>query len=128
MGALALDASVVIGLLEAGDAHHARAVHELRRSGERQDRLLLAASAYEEALVGPMKQGCEAIVDGFIRDSRTEVVAIGAEIARCAARLRAKHRSLRLGDALVLACAELHGAELLTFDERLVRIARESRP
>lgn len=127
MGALALDASVVIGLLEAGDAHHARAVRELRRSGERQDRLLLAASAYAEALVGPTKQGCEAIVDGFIRDSRTEVVAIDREIARCAARLRAKHRSLRLGDALVLACAELSGAELLTFDERLRRIARESR-
>jgi len=127
VGAVALDASVLIGLLEEGDAHHARAMTELRVRAAREDRLLLVASAYAEILVGPMRKGHEAVVDGFIRDSRTEVVPIDAELARAAARLRARHRALRLADALVLACAHRHEAELLTFDDRLRRIARERR-
>lgn len=127
MGAVALDASVLIGLLGAGDAHHSRAITELRARAAREDRLLLVASAYAEVLVGPMRRGHEGIVDGFVRDSRTEVVPVDAELARSAARLRARHRSLRLPDALVLACARRHEAELLTFDDRLRRIARECR-
>ncbi len=88
---------------------------------------MLVASAYAEILVGPMSKGREAVVDGFVRDSRTEVVPIDAELARTAAQLRARHRSLRLADALVLACAQRNEAELLTFDHRLRRIAREGR-
>jgi predicted nucleic acid-binding protein len=117
----------VIGLLEAADAHHPRAVTELRARAIREDRLLLVASAYAEILVGPMRKGHADVVEGFVRDSRTEVVPIDAELARSAARLRARHRSLRLADALVLACAHHHEAELLTFDDRLRRIARERR-
>ena len=48
--------------------------------------------------------------------------------ARLAARLRARHRSLRLPDALSLAAALAADAELLTLDIRLLRIqAREER-
>lgn len=128
MGAVALDASVLIGLLQATDAHHAEAVTELRTRAEREDRFLLVASAYAEVLVGPAAGGHDAVVDGFVRDSQATVVAIDADLARCAARLRARHRSLRLGDAFVLACAQLHDAELLTFDDRLRRVAREQKP
>ncbi|CAN5173513.1 hypothetical protein BH20ACT20_BH20ACT20_04780 [soil metagenome] len=118
---------MLIGLLGAGDAHHSRAITELRARAAREDRLLLVASAYAEVLVGPMRRGHEGIVDGFVRDSRTEVVPVDAELARSAGWVRARHRSLRLPDALVLACAHRHEAELLTFDDRLRRIARECR-
>ena len=119
---------MLIGLLEAGDAHHDRAVTELSARAAREDRLLLVASAYAEVLIGPMRKGHEAVVEGFVRESQTWVVPIDPNLARSAARLRARHRSLRLGDAFVLACAQLHEAEVLTFDDRLRRISREHRP
>ncbi len=66
-------------------------------------------------------------MEGFVEDSGTEIVAIDATLARRAAGLRADHRGLRLGDALVLATAIERQAELLTFDERLRRIAGQAR-
>jgi predicted nucleic acid-binding protein len=52
-----------------------------------------------------------------------DVVPLTAAIAECAAELRAGHRGLRLPDAMVLATAREHGGELLTYDERLAKIA-----
>jgi predicted nucleic acid-binding protein len=51
-----------------------------------------------------------------------EIVAADREIARRAAELRAATEALRLPDALVLATAQLRGARLLTFDERLAQL------
>lgn len=45
------------------------------------------------------------------------------ELAREAARMRARHRTLRFSDAMALAAAQLANAELRTFDRRLARIA-----
>ena len=116
----------MIGLLDAADAHHTRAVAELKRAGS-SDRLLLAASAYAEALVKPLRDGYGELVDRFVERSLVEVVPIDRATAKAAASLRARHRVLRLGDALVLASARAHAAELLTFDDRLRRISREVR-
>jgi predicted nucleic acid-binding protein len=41
-----------------------------------------------------------------------------------AAGLRSRHRSLRLPDALSLATALMAGADLVTLDQRLRRVAR----
>jgi predicted nucleic acid-binding protein len=49
-----------------------------------------------------------------------------SSIAERAAGLRAEHDRLRLPDALVLATAEELDADLLTYDDRLSRIARRS--
>jgi len=126
VGSLALDASVVIGLLDSADAHHERAVAELDRRAEEDVELLLAASAYAEALVKPLRDGTGDVVERFIERGLVEVVPITRATARAAAELRARHRALRLGDALVLATARANDAELLTFDDGLRRIARES--
>lgn len=125
MGPVALDASVVIGFLGGTDAHHARAVEAIRRLGTDRARLQIAASAYAEVLVGPVRDGREAVVEEFLRQARIEVTPIDRPVARVAAELRARHAFLRLGDALVLASARAHAASLLTFDERLERIASE---
>ena len=116
-----LDAGVVIGLLDAGDVHHAsasQALAEVVRSG---DRVAMAASAFAECLVGPARRGEGAIltVDKLVRRLPIEVVHLDADIARRAARLRAKHTTLRLPDALVIATAASSSAErLITTDRR----------
>lgn len=121
MGAVALDASVAIGFLDPADAHHERAVASLRETDR--DELLIAASAYSETLIWPLAKGHAALVEEFIDGLRVEVVPLSREIARGASELRAEHSALCLGDAIVLATARHREAALLTFDERLRRLA-----
>jgi len=119
VGAVALDASVAIGFLDAADAHHENAVSTLRELDRAE--LMMPASAYSETLVRPLLMGLEDRVEEFIDGLRIEVVPLDRQVARQAAELRAKHSALRLPDALVLATARLLEARLLTFDARLSR-------
>lgn len=121
MGLTHLDAGVIIGLLDANDAHHeasTRVLNEVLRSG---DRVEMAASAFAECLVGPSRRSDRAVAiacDLFER-LPVHVVDLGADIARRAAGLRAKHAALRLPDALVIATAAIGGADrLITTDRR----------
>jgi predicted nucleic acid-binding protein len=122
VGALALDASVAIALFTATDAHHARAIKELDAAVDREEAFQMAASAYSEIMVHALRQERGGLVDGLVDGLQMEIVPIDREIGRQAARLRARHRTLRLPDALVLATAKLRGARLLTFDERLAQL------
>jgi predicted nucleic acid-binding protein len=113
----------VIGALDDADAHHSAAVESLAARGD--DDLRLPASAYSEALVVPERLGRLESVKLDLAGLALEVDPIGAETAEEAARLRAHHPSLRLPDALVLAHAEVVGAdELLTTDARWKRFSR----
>ena len=127
MGPVALDASVLIGFLGKTDAHHARAVEAFRELAAMQAALQMAASAYAEVLVQPVRDRRAEVVEDFLRQAGIDVKAIDRPVAHMAGELRAAHGSLRLADALVLASARVHGAELLTFDDRLRRIERETR-
>jgi PIN domain len=55
------------------------------------------------------------------------VAPLSARIAQDAAMLRASQSSLRLPDAIVLATANVLEGELLTYDEKLERVARAQR-
>jgi predicted nucleic acid-binding protein len=123
VGTIALDASVVIAFLDALDAQHERAVDLLRLYLVSANRLLLPASVYAEVLVKPVQQGTASVVDGFVSDSRMEIVPFDREIALHSAQLRAEHRFLRLPDAMVLATALECHASLVTLDARLQRAA-----
>ena len=123
MGALILDASVLIGLLDSADPHHSAAVDEVDAVDQAGTQLLTPASAYSEALVSFAR------VDR-VADARRAIAAMGitvtpltAPIAERAAELRARHDRLRLPDAMVLATAQALGADLLTYDDRLWRVA-----
>ncbi len=123
MGALILDASVLIGLLDTSDAHHNAAVDDVEAADLRGDELLTPASAYSEALVSFARAE-------RVADAREAVAAMGivvtpltAAIGEHAAELRAEHERLRLPDAIVLATARVLGSELLTYDDRLARVA-----
>jgi PIN domain nuclease of toxin-antitoxin system len=119
MAVVVLDASVVMGALDAGDAHHASGLSALRA-------LLgssfhIPASAYAELLVHPTRHGQSAIdrADAFLTSMSIDVAPISREIARRAAAIRATRRSVRLGDALVLATGDVLDADVvLTADAR----------
>jgi predicted nucleic acid-binding protein len=118
MGLTVLDAGVLIGVLDEGDAHHLPASLALRTAEEEHAALALPASALAEILVGPSGSGPDAVagVDGLIDALVVEIVAIDEPIAREAAALRALCR-IRLPDALVVATAITLGADrLLTTD------------
>ena len=124
MGAVALDASVAIALLDPADVHHQEAATVLRE--HIRSALLMPASAYSETLVRPLAKGLgDAAVEDFVGSLRVEIVSADKDIARRAAQLRGDHGSLRLPDALVLATAQARGASVLTFDGPLARLAGE---
>lgn len=123
MAPVALDADVLIAFLDPGDAQHERAVEEIRAKMAAGERLLIGASVYAEVMVRPLERGSGQKVDEFLAAAKVTVVDLDQALARRAAQLRAQHRALRLGDALSLATALSSGAELLSFDRRLRRIA-----
>ena len=129
MARVALDADVVIAFLDAGDDQHARAVEMVRERLAAGDDIVIGASVYAEVMVRPVQRGADAAVDAFLDGIGATVVSVDRGVARLAAQLRARHRSLRLRDALALAAALDSDAELLTLDQRLRRIAaRDRRP
>lgn len=121
MGLTHLDAGVIIGFLDADDAHHAASRTVLANALRDGDRLAIAASALSECLVGPARKSHDAvqIVRAAIDRLPASVIDLDAEIAIEAAVLRSRHRSLRLPDALVIATASKSLADrLVTTDHR----------
>jgi predicted nucleic acid-binding protein len=123
VGALILDASVLIGLLDTADAHHDRSIDDVEAADRDGQQLLLPASAYSETLVAfaraeRLDDAREAILAMGIA-----VVALTDTIAELAAELRARHKRLRLPDAIVLATAQELGGRLLSYDLRLSQLA-----
>ncbi len=123
MGTLTLDASVLIGLLDAADTHHRSAVDAVEGADQARRGVVVPASAYSEALVAFARAG-------RLRDAREAVASMGitvapltATMAERAAELRARHERLRLPDAIVLACARALDGELLSYDQRLMQLA-----
>jgi predicted nucleic acid-binding protein len=117
-----IDASVLIGFLDAADPSHATAVELLRTEVEAGSRLLISASAYSETLVRPMQRDLADQIDAALDGLGIGIVAIDRLTARSAAAIRARS-PVRLPDALVLATARGQEAKLLTLDKRLRRIA-----
>ena len=128
MARVALDADVVIAFLDAGDDQHDRAVRLVRDRLAAGDEILVGASVYAEVMVRPLQRGAEAAVDAFLDGIGASVVPVDRAVARLAAQLRARHRSLRLPDAMALAAALSSAAELLSLDQRLRRIAAREEP
>lgn len=116
-----MDSSVILGMLDPEDAHHAAATAVLTRYTEDGVPFGLPASVLSEVLVGDARQGETAVAH-----RREQLVALfGAvrhvdeEVAIRAAELRAKHRSLRLPDALVIAVGLVDdAAAIVTADKR----------
>lgn len=121
MALIHLDAGVLIGFLDADDAHHGAARGAIADALDSGDRLAMAASALAECLVAPARRGeaAVAVVHELRHRIPVDIVALDVDIADAAARLRARHRSVRLPDALVIATASVANADqLITTDRR----------
>lgn len=128
MAAVALGADVVIAFLDAADDQHDEALRALGERLRAGDPIHVSPSVYAEVLRSPGQAGADRVVDDFFDDIGAVVVPVDRALARRAAELRARHRGLRPPDALSLAAALAQGAELLTLDRRLRRIASEETP
>ena len=126
MALVVLDASVVIALLNEGDANHKAAVAALTALST--EELVISASTFAEILVGPYRAGsrAERIVEGFVTD-RLRVEPVSVEIARRSARLRAGTQALRLADALVIATGDVLDAAVLTADRGWSKVSKSVR-
>lgn len=128
MAVVVLDASVLIAFLDANDAHHPAAVEALR--AHERETLVLPASAYAEVLVGPLRRRAAAVatIQALLSALAVRIEPLTADIAVAAASLRARHPSLRLPDAFVLATADtLDDAIVLTADRAWRKISRRVR-
>ncbi len=128
MGTLILDASVLIGLLDSADAHHSRAVDDVERADQGGRRLLTPASAFAEALVAFARVDRTSEARDAVAAMGIAIAPLTATMAERAAIVRARHKQLRLPNALVLACAEELDGELLSYDNRLRQVARVTPP
>ena len=124
MGALILDASALIAVLDDQDAHHTRAVDQLEAADAAGRALVAPASAYSEALVAFARAKQLELGRSGVAGLGVEVAPLTADLAERAAMLRARHKGLRLPDAMVLACAEELGGEVVSYDRRLRKFAR----
>ncbi len=123
MGLTVLDAGVIIGFLDRGDAHHQFATASFQAAAERNDQLAIPASVYAEVLVGPFRSGNRSVaavaaVDELIDRVPVSVEPLSRPIAAAAARVRAKHPKVRLPDALVIATAMVLDADVLVTTDR----------
>ena len=120
MGLTHLDAGVIIGFLDADDSHHDTARAALSNALDHGNRLFIAASALVECLVGPARRSQQAIelVRTVIDRLPVSVVDLDTDIATRAAILRARHRTLKLPDALAIATATTSGADRLITTDR----------
>jgi len=119
---IVLDASFVIALLDPKDALHAVALRaSISHAG---DDLRVPASALAETLVIPARARRMEEVRAKIQLLELGVIPIGEDIAVEATRLRGRHRSLRLPDALVIAAGEILDADsILTGDRNWVSVS-----
>jgi predicted nucleic acid-binding protein len=118
MALIALDASVLIAVLDPADAHHAAARTALDAHADND--LRVPAHTLAEALVHPARMGKEREARRLISALEIAIDPIDEQVAIAAAKLRAQHGSaLRLPDAFVIAYADVSKAKhVLTADSR----------
>lgn len=123
--AVVLDSDAVVAFLDRADALH-DAADEAIRDLLGTDRLLASAVTYAEVLTGArLGRHDEKRVRGFFADLISEILPVDAKMADKAADLRARRKSLRMPDALILATADLHPEVdlVVTGDQRAAKIS-----
>jgi predicted nucleic acid-binding protein len=117
---IVLDASVLIGYLDASDAHHERATALL--ASEIDDDYAVNLLTLAEILVAPTRTGQRDMVLDILDDLGVETLQFPADPAVTLARLRAE-TLLKMPDCCVLLSARDRQARLASFDERVVKAA-----
>lgn len=124
---IVVDADVLIGALDASDAHHAAARRFLTDCRERGEVVSISVVNLSEVLVAP------AADSQTLRRARAAISVLGVAIQQPteavgvdAARLRQAH-PISLPDAYCLATARQARASLASFDAKVIRAAEAER-
>jgi predicted nucleic acid-binding protein len=120
MGLTVIDAGVFIGFNNREDPHHMQSHRALVDARDRRDRVCIPVSALAESLVSPARAGDQAVEDVWDTLDRIpiDVIPLDAEVAMATADLRARHRGLKLPDAMVVATAAVSDADHLVTTDR----------
>ena len=119
---IVLDASVLIGYLDAGSAQHDRAAALLTR--EIDDDFAVNLLTLVEILVAPTRTGQRDTVLGILDDLGVQTLPFRAGSAVTLAQLRVETQ-LRMPHCCVLLSARDQQARLASFDARVVTAARD---
>ncbi len=118
MGVALLDSSAIIGFLHADDALHPAADQAIRTLA-REHVLAVSAVSCAEVLTGAkLGHHGEATCRRFLTEVATHHLPVDTPTAERAAELRARNRTLRMPDALILASADLGADVVVSGDER----------
>lgn len=117
---IVLDASVLIGHLDASDPHHVGAGNLLEASGEE----MLGASAITlaETLVSPARAGRLSDAEATLQRLGVSELSLGENAPSRLAQLRAKV-GMKLPDCCVLLAAQEHAGTVASFDSDLLAAA-----
>ncbi len=125
MGKVVLDSSVVVAVMDKHDAHHQAAVAELVRMNEAKASFILPVVVLSEVLVGSARQGDDTVElrRTMLAEAFGRARVIDEQVGVQAAKIRARHQSLRLPDALVVATGIVDDVDIvLTADKRWASI------
>ena len=107
MALILLDSTVIVGFLDADDAHHEVAVARFKQSAGRHP-LVASVISYAEVLTGvSLGHHSQKNVEGFFDALVADLLPVDRSVAARAATLRGERRSLSMPDALILATADL---------------------
>lgn len=118
-GLVIVGAAVVIGHLDRANRRHRTTTQALSEAASTAERLMLPLTAFAKCLLYPAQAGNDAASRFEAALAAIPIGILDADVAsaRCAAGLRADHRSVKLPDAFVIATAIIHRADaLLTTD------------
>lgn len=117
---IVLDASVLIGHLDANDQHHAGAQGLLKAIGE--EALGASAITLAETLVSPARAGRLVDAQGALRRLGVSELSLGENAPGRLAQLCAEV-GMKLPDCCVLLAAQEHAATVASFDSDLLAAA-----
>jgi predicted nucleic acid-binding protein len=123
--AVVLDSDAIVGFLDRDDALHEEADAAIRDL-VRGQRLLVSVVTYAEVLTGAkLCRHGEDHVRGFFSRLISGVLPVDTTVADMAAGLRARSRSLRMPDALIVATAEIEPdvGVIVTGDRQVARLS-----
>ena len=120
MGEVVLDSSVLLGFLDPDDVHHAAALDVVSAAVAAGDTIVLSTAVLAEALVGPARQGPEirAAAESRLMEAIDRLHPVDRDVAVRAAEIRARHRTVRMPDAMIIATALALNGRVVTADKR----------
>jgi predicted nucleic acid-binding protein len=133
MGVVVFDSDVLIGFLNARDAHHEDAIAWMEAAIKPGTQRMLCAVNYSEILIGPIRAGEHALVDRMLGSFNIETIRVDMALAKRAAAVRAR-TNLQLPDAYALATCvhaehrNYEDVQLATFDEAVLKAHAELHP